>query len=176
MEWVDFLNDPELNSNAKYHSPPNGSYLLGKVVHDVMECLTTYKGYVDIVSQAKIELSDENLSCLSRWSPKVEVWTSTIKYLRSSAEDLPNTSPEWPRLIAQVGQTVVEAPILQNEIRLLTLPLLERPRYIMQSLITTVTRLNLLLQDIQAQEYKRLWTITRYDEPLHHQDDALAQA
>ena len=36
MKWNEFLNDQQLNADTKYHSPPDGEYLFGKIAHDVL--------------------------------------------------------------------------------------------------------------------------------------------
>ena len=49
MKWTEFLTDAELIDIERFHHLPDGEYLFGKVLHDVRECLTTYRGCVEII-------------------------------------------------------------------------------------------------------------------------------
>lgn len=172
MKWEEFLNDPELNSSAEFHSPPDGDYLFGKVLHDVLECLNAYKGWFDeVVSRGKVELPSDTLNKLTKQLPLIEDWVSKLNLLWTHTGKYPSTSPEWPNLIAQIGQVVAEAPLLEKEIATLVIPSSELPKLIVQSITAIVARLNLILQDIQDQEYKRLWTTIRYGDLLNSKNE-----
>jgi len=162
MEWSEFLNDYELNSSSEYPSPPDGKYLFIKVIHDVLECLNGYKECVRIASTLKGDIPESTLNWLVKWETSVDVWAKEIASLSEYFEKLHNTSPEWPKLIAKVGQILTEVPTWKRETEALIWPSSEKPRLIIQTAIRAITKLGLIWNDIQSREYKRLWTILRY--------------
>ena len=164
MKWEQFLNDPELNVAGKYHSPPDGDYLFRKVVHDVLECLNAYKAYLEIAPKTNDgDIPDATFERLNRWSSVVEEWTEKVRSLAMTHPGkYPTTDPEWANLIGEIASIVETTPIFKNEISSLTLPGHGKTREMIESAIKQTIKLELIRQDIQNQEYKRLWTITQY--------------
>ena len=164
MKWEQFLNDPELNIAGKYHSPPDGDYLFRKVVHDVLECLNAYKTSLEIAPKTNdSDIPDATFERLNRWSSVVEGWAEKI---RSLAKTHPGkyltTDPEWANVIGEIATIVETTPIFKSEMQSLTLPSQGKTREVIELAIIQTIKLELIRQDIQNQEYKRLWTITRY--------------
>ena len=162
MQWAEFLSDHELNSEAGYHGPPDGEYLLRKIIHDVRECLSTYKESVRITSALKEEIPAATSDCLDKWKSTIEKWLWDISSLVEKIGSHPPTSPEWEKLIACLGEIIEETPAFRTEMRSLELPTMPAAKQIVQISIRSAEKLDLLWRDIQAQEYKRLWTTLRY--------------
>ena len=166
MKWNEFLDDPELNTDMRYHHLPDGEYLFVKVYHDVLECLTAYKGYMKIAKRMK----DDNTSsimfeCLNRWNVVAEEWASQITLLvKKDVGKYPTYSPEWAKLIATIGTIVNKAPTFRAETEALILPDNDKVRQVIDPAIKQSKKLELIWMDIQNEEYKRLLTIIRYGE------------
>ena len=166
MKWNEFLNDHQLNTNKKYHSPPDGEYLFGKVAHDVLECLTAYKAYLRIA----INLKDDNTAptmfeCLNRWDIVAEEWSLQITSLvKTHIGKYPTKSPEWAKLITSIGNIVTETPNFKAETEALRLPDNDKIKHVIEPAIKQSKKLELIWMDIQNQEYERLWTISRYSD------------
>jgi len=164
MEWAEFLNDNQLNSDKDFHGPPDGEYLFKKVVHDVRECLTSYKGCLEIIEAQSYRLPADTLNCLSKWGSITEGWLTEIARLAEQIGKHPTTSPEWAQLIANIGEIVEQAPTFKSEIESLAMPNEEAARQVIQVAVHQTAKLGLLLRDIQAHDYKRLWTIRKYSD------------
>jgi hypothetical protein len=159
MEWIEFLSDPELNTQSAPFGPPNGRYLCKKVFHDTLECLNTYKECANILSTQQDALSAQTHLWFTKWALLVERWISEINFLSKRCEQLSTESPAWPNIIAQIGEIVNQAPVLEIESQVLEIPATGLGRQTTQIAIHAIKKLNLLRHDIQAREYKRLWTI-----------------
>ena len=164
MKWNEFLNDQQLNADTKYHGPPDGEYLFGKIAHDVLECLTAYKDCLKIVTNLKDDNTAPTMfECLNRWNAVAEEWALQIASLvEKHVGKYPPKSPEWAKLIADIGNIVTETPTFKAEIEVLRLPESDEIRQVIELAIEQSKKLELIWVDIQNQEYKRLWTIIRY--------------
>ena len=162
MEWIEFLNDPELNSRSAAYGPPNGENLCKKVIHDVLECLNNYKECAKIISTLNEELSPESRLWFTKWAQSVEGWISALNALLKQSEYLPTGSSAWPNIIAQVGDVIQQASVLEIESQALDRPTTGSGMQMIQIAIHAMEKLNLLRNDIQAHEYKRLWIIRKY--------------
>jgi hypothetical protein len=157
MNWHDFLNDPELNNSQQI---PNGRYLFGKILHDMLQCLNNYKGCVELMQKGTFssELFNEFISL----SPPIETLLAQIMSLWQYHREISETSDQWPKLIEEVSQIVTETELFFLDLDEYILPIEESDRLIAESVIKTLRTLQLLSADIQAKEYKRLWTIQKY--------------
>ena len=157
MEWNDFLTDPELNDSLL---KPNGRYLFRKILHDTLECLNTYKGYLELMH--KEEFPPQAINWFITKSPIVESLLAQIMPLWHYHQELPETSEQWPKLIEEVEQILTNGAPLLFDLGGLTLAIEDDKHAIAEGAIKTLKALQLLYEDIQAQESKRLWTIQRY--------------
>ena len=157
MNWHDFLNDPELNNSPQI---PNGRYLFGKILHDISQCLNNYKGCVELMQ--KSTLSSELFNEFMSLSPPVETLLAQIMSLWQYHRELPETSDQWPELIEDVSQIVTETELLFFDLDRLTSPIEEADFIIAEGAVKMLRTLKLLAEDIQAKNYKRLWTVQRY--------------
>lgn len=158
MEWVEFMNDPEVDSD--FHSMPLEKYVFGKVMHDVLECLTAFKSYTDLLNKyLKNDIPVDTLAWFTARKDIVEAWVLKTHELSQGYLDQSKPLSEWLQLIEAVADIVREAPILASEFAYLRLPLEDKPRQIVDSAGHTLTKLNLILRDIRAREYKRLYTL-----------------
>jgi hypothetical protein len=161
MQWVEFLDDHDLNTN-QVHSPPNGAYLFRKVIHDVRECLTAYRESVHLVSSMPSALPIETYKCLSKWVSTVETWgTKLTDLVKLNSNYLP-ASPQWAELIAAIGEVIAEAPSFHDEMETLAQPTDAAVEKMVRIATYSAAKLHLLWGDIHAQEYKRLWTTLHY--------------
>jgi hypothetical protein len=158
MEWVEFMNDPEIDSD--FHSMPPEKYLFGKVMHDILECLTAFKSYTDLLNKyLKDEAPVDTLAWFNARKGIIEAWVWRIHELEQGYLDQSKPLSEWLQLIETMADIVGEVPILESEYASLRLPLEDKPRQIVGSAGYTLTKLNLILRDIRAREYKRLYTL-----------------
>ena len=162
MNWIDFLNDPELNSDSAQHEPPSGAYLCKKVAHDILECLNTYVECAKLSSALQDDLPADNYLWFTNWESPVERWISEIDSLWKHSEQLPDESLVCPNLIAQMGEIVAQARLMQIESQALVMPTNNSAMKIMRIAKRAIDKLNLLRYDIQAQNYKRLWITLNY--------------
>jgi hypothetical protein len=156
MKWIDFLTDPELNNSPQ---KPDGRYLFGKILHDTLECLNAYKGYLELIH--KEEFPPGILNWFNSKSPKVESLLTQITALWRYPKELPETSEQWPKLIEEVGQILLSADLLFDFDRF-ALPIEEDKYSIAEGAIKALKTLKILSQDIQTKEYKRLLTVQKY--------------
>jgi len=170
MEWTKFLTDAELNDTEQFHRLPDGEYLFGKILHDVLDCLTRYRGYVEIITRYSEAYPATILNTLIRWNSTVEEWymqtTALDKYLGKHV----NTSIEWAKHIAEIGKIVQGVPDFQAEVTAITPPEEDKARQWLQGVKRNAAALNLIWQDIQAQNYKRLWVTEKYRELISTDD------
>jgi hypothetical protein len=158
MEWVNFLKDSELNKSQR---PPNGRYLFGKILHDVLECLNSYHSYVELM-QKQPGFPPYVLEWFTVRSPIIESLLAQITPLSSYMQQLPETSDQWPILIEKVGQLINSADDSIFELDGFASPSVKFDQDIAKGAIRYLKTLKLLSEDIQAKEYKRLWSILRY--------------
>jgi hypothetical protein len=165
MKWIEFLTDTELNDAEKVYRPPDGEYLFGKVLHDVRECLTSYRGYVEIAVAKREDFSATVICALTHWDSIVEDWYAQTVVLGTQIRKHVSTSAEWAKHIAEVGKIVQDAAVFQAEIdSIAQLETTEEVKRLIELVKQSAAILDLLLQDIQEQNYKRLWTTRRYRE------------
>ena len=165
MEWVEFMNAPEVDSY--FHSMPLEKYLFGKVLHDVLECLTAFKSYTDLLNKyLKDEVSADTLAWFTTRKEIIEAWVWKIHELSQGYLDQSKPLSEWLQLIERMADIIGEAPTLESEYASLSLPLEDKPRQIVGSAGHTLTKLNLILSDIRTREYKRLYTL-RYGDLIN---------
>lgn len=161
MEWSEFLNDHGLNSGM-HPTPPNGKLLFKKVVHDTLECLSGYKECIRIVTTLKENIPGDTVGWLVKWEGSIDMWSRKIILLDKQFGELPSDSLDWPNLIAEVGTILTQVPELRNDAEALTLPTSEKLMLTIQIAIRLTEKLVLIWNDIQAKEYKRLWTLQWY--------------
>lgn len=162
MQWVEFLNDHDLNTSQAHHSSPDGAHLFRKVIHDVRECLTTYRESVRLVSSMPNGLPIKTLKCLTKWVIAVETWGAKLTDLVELDSNYPPASHRWAELIAAIGEIITEAPSFHGEMDTLAEPVDTTVEKIVHIASYSAAKLHLLWRDIHAQEYKRLWTTQRY--------------
>ena len=163
MKWTKFLTDAELTDIERLHRLPDGEYLFGKVLHDVRECLTTYRGCVEIIGTKKDAYSATALHLLIHWDSIVANWYTQTLALSAHLGKYDSTSADWAKHIAEVSDIVQDAPVFQAEIESIAQPeTTEEAKQLIRIVKRSTATLNLLGQDIQAQNYKRLWTTLKY--------------
>ena len=162
MQWDEFLNDHDLNAEKEYHRPPDGEYLFKKVVHDVLECLSSYRADMEIAATLTNDIPAITFRVLNEWNNVVERWLAGIASIVEQAGKHPPESPEWARMIAAIGGIVERAPAFKAELESLSLPSEETAKQIIQISKRQTAKLDLLWQDIHTRNYKRLWTIFQY--------------
>lgn len=163
MKWTEFLTDAELNDIERFHHRPDGEYLFGKILHDVRECLTTYRGCVEIVVTKKEDYSATTLRLLTHWDSIVSDWYAQTLALSEHLGKYDSASGEWAKRIAEVGKIVQDAAVFQAKIEAIAQPeTTEEAKQLIRIAKRSAATLNLLEQDIQAQHYKRLWTTLKY--------------
>ena len=166
MEWIEFLNDPELKAQAALYGMPNGENLCKKVMHDSLECLNTYKECAKIVFALHDELDPQTRQWFAKWTPAIERWVSEINSLAKQGEELPTESLAWSNVITQIGDVVEQASALEIESQVVEIPNTGVGRKVIQIAIRVVESLNLLRHDIISHDYKRLWTIRKYGDSI----------
>lgn len=170
MNWGEFLTDAELNDPEKFHRLPDGEYLFGKALHDVLDCLTRYRGYVEIITRNSKAYPTITLNTLIRWDNTVEEWYTQTIALGKHLGKYVNTSIEWAGHIAEIGKIVQGVPDFQAEVTAITPPEEDEARQWLQGAKRNAATLNLIWQDIQAQNYKRLWVTEKYRELISTDD------
>ncbi|MCP4139021.1 MAG: hypothetical protein GY755_01820 [Chloroflexi bacterium] len=110
------------------------------------------------------EVFQNAFELLDKWKPVLEEWSRQITSLVKKHKKYDFKSLEWVRLISEIGDIVSEAPIFKEELENIKLPKNDEDSQTLRSTILQSKKLELLWLDIQNQEYKRLWTITRYSD------------
>ncbi len=164
MKWHQFLNDQQLSASKQYHNPPNGEYLFGKIVHDVLECLTVYEGCLRIATK----LNESGMpDCLDKWRPIVKEWAEQVTLLAEKHKGkYESKSSEWAKLISDIGNILSEAQTFKAETEKAKLSNKDKTSQMLKSAIRQSQKLELIWADIQNSEYKRLWTVIRYSDLL----------
>ena len=160
MDWSEFQND-DLNS-GEYINPPDGESLFKKVIHDVLECLIGYRECIKLAATMKEDIPENTLSWLFEWKDLTDTWIAEIISLSKQFKELPNDSTEWSNLIPKVGVILTNLPEIREGANVLTLPSSEKSQQLITIAIRFISTLNLIWNDIQANEYGRLWTVQRY--------------
>lgn len=164
MEWARFLTDAELNDTEKFYRLPDGEYLFGKILHDVLDCLTTHRGYVRIITQSSVAYPATTINTLLHWYNTVEGWYVQTRALGKHLGKHESTSMEWARHIAEIGRIVQGTPDFLAEVKTITMPEAEEAKQLLQGIKRNAAALHLIWQDIQAQNYRRLWVTEKYRE------------
>ena len=163
-KWEEFLSDNELN--AHLYLAPNGKYLFGKILHDVLECLTMYLGCLEVIPELA-ENGEEISQDISNWLNlrvlMVESLISEITPLWQYEKELLVESFEWPHLIKRVGLIVARGfPSLLDGYDKLDMTVQSDSHLLVETAINNLRRLQLIWIDIKNEEYKRLWTTRKY--------------
>lgn len=162
-KWQEFLSDDELNDNL--YLTPDGKYLFGKILHDILECLNMYIGCLEVSvhPQLKPEIHQNTLNWLDSKMPTVELLLLEIVPFCQYEKELPVESDEWPRLLERVGVILNQGfPNLLDGYKQLDMPVDSRSSFIVKAAVNNLRKLQLIWIDIQNQEYKRLWSIQKY--------------
>jgi hypothetical protein len=160
MDWSEFQNDD--SNSGEYTNPPDGESLFMKVIHDVLECLTGYRECIKWATTMKEDIPDNTLSWLLQWKEPTDTWIAEIVSLHKKYKDLPVDSLEWLNLIPKIGVILTNVPEVREGANALTLPSSEKSQQLITISIRFISTLNLIWNDIQAKEYRRLWTVQRY--------------
>jgi len=160
MDWSEFQNDD--SNSGEYTKPPDGESLFKKVIHDVLECLIGYRECIKLATTMKEDIPENTLSWLFEWKDLTDTWISEIISLSKQFKELPGESSEWSNLIPKVGVILTNVPQVREGANALTLPSSEKSQQLITIAIRSISTLNLIWNDIQAKEYKRLWTVRRY--------------
>ncbi len=164
MEWEDFLNHPEVK-NANYFMPPD-QYLLGKILHDVLECLNGFNLLHSRVAPKLQNVDDSIINWLADWSLIFEDWVKQItpfwnyykKYDSSFRENIPGLIGEIEQILKEVTPHFVE------KVKEFGLPSNVQSNYwLVESGIHNIERLLIILQAIRNKEYFQLWKTERYE-------------
>jgi hypothetical protein len=100
---------------------------------------------------------------LIHWDNIVADWYTQTLALSTHLGKYDSTSAEWAKHIAEVGKIVQDAAVFQAEIESIAQPeTIEEAKQLIRIAKRSTATLNLLVQDIQAQNYKRLWTTLKY--------------
>ena len=161
MEWEEFLKHPKVIFDTKHYlREPPGEYLYKKMLHDMLECLNGYKGFIEIVSSMQ-DIPDNTRQWLAKWNPLIETWVSDLTMLSKYyyQQKTPHGNMDWPSLIARLGNIPIEAPLQYTEAQTLILPSEELSRDLIKRAIASIARLNLICHHIQNQAYVDLWTM-----------------
>jgi hypothetical protein len=158
VEWQEFINDPEIDTN--FHSMPPEKYLFGKVLHDVLECLTAFTSFTDLLNKyLENNIPVDTLAWFNARKKTMATWVSEIYELSQDYLNQSKSLQAWLHLTETVATLVKEVPQLQSEYIALELPWEDKPRQIVEAAGYTLTKLNLIRGDIHAKEYKRLYTL-----------------
>jgi hypothetical protein len=93
-----------------------------KVLHDVRECLTTYRGCVEIVVTKKEDYSATTLRLVTHWDNIVSDWYAQTLTLSEHHGKYDSASREWAKHIAEVGEIIQDAAVFQVEIESIAQP------------------------------------------------------
>lgn len=170
MNWIEFLTDAELNDPEKFHRLPDGEYLFGKILHDVLDCLTIHRGYVEIITANNQAYPVPTINTVVEWDNITQDWYKQTLTLDEDFGKYESTSIEWARHIAEIGMIVQGVSNFQAEVKTITMPEAEEAKQLLQSIKRNAAALHLLWQDIQAQNYKRLWVTEKYQELISADD------
>jgi hypothetical protein len=77
-KWDLFILDKELNNSPQYHSSPDGRYLFGKILHDVLECLNSYTAVLYLIKQPGVDIPVETRNWLAAKSSSVEATIADV--------------------------------------------------------------------------------------------------
>ncbi|MEM7115675.1 MAG: hypothetical protein AAF614_24755 [Chloroflexota bacterium] len=161
--WGAFLADPELNGKDRRHQDKNGRYLLGKILHDVFECLNGFIGAVALIEHGEYKLSPR----IKRWfvgkTAVCQSFLNELTPLWQHYSNPPTSNEQWPRLIEQIGKTLTTMPTHLAEYDTLLAPINSSKNQFVELAMRYAYRLKAILDDIQQQAYKRLWTTIRYN-------------
>ena len=163
-KWEAFLSDQELINNSNYYNPPDGKYLFGKILHDVLECLNNFTGLLDLMFTGEEEIPTNILSWFRSKRTFVESIINNINSLWKYHHEQSNLDNEWPDLIKIIGMKLDGIPTLALEFEKLKKPSEISESDFVNMAIANINCLSAIHADIQAEEYKRLWIIRKYQE------------
>ena len=161
-KWQAFLSDPELNDNQAFHRPPEGKYLFGKILHDVLECLNNFTAILSLLVSSNVDISKNILHWFTSKKSAIESIITEINPLWRHHEELHVSSNEWPELIQTIGSKLDDVPKIVDEFNALKISLNGLANDLVTMAIANLRGLSVINAEIEAEEYKRLWTTRKY--------------
>lgn len=163
QKWEAFLSDPELYNDE--HHRPDGQYLLGKILHDVLHCLNMSDGcfdLLDLLARENPEIIQLHSTWLMETRSFIQAFIPDITAFWQYVTDLPNESQEWPYLIEKVGQRLDSIPDFVKTFERESVKKDIQDNTAISMILSQLRGLDRIVIDIQAEEYGRLLTIFRY--------------
>jgi hypothetical protein len=160
-KWKAFLLDPELADRPFRHSPPDGKCFLGQILHDTLECLTNFTAILNLMASFEKDISPDTWHWFMAKSTVIESVIAEI-YLLDHHEELPVSSNKWPYLIQKVGAILDNLPEFVDEFDKLNKSSEKPANELITMAIDNLGGVSAINADIQAEEYKRLWTTRKY--------------
>ena len=159
MDWKEFLKHPKVGFDTKRGIKQNpGEYLYKKMLHDMLECLNGYKGYVEIASSLE-DIPDNIQDWLLRWSPQVEAWLSSLTTLSNDyyQENTKYHNVDPYDLIMHLPDVVPEVALQYEEAKTLNISAKVPSGDLLKKAVSSLARLNLICNNIRGQKYLHLW-------------------
>lgn len=160
MRWVDFLTDDELNGVNNYWKP-SGPILFGKIVHDIRQCLGGFRQIAQLSTQIDTTLLVNDQEWLATSVVTIDTWLVNITTIFEHWHEYPEEHPEWPTAFQQLQVSIALTPqVLSHAKKLVATS--TQTELLIQLMIGNLQAAVSIHQDLEVQEYRRLWTTLRY--------------
>ncbi len=159
MKWEEFLNHPKVKSMFSQNLNQSvGDYLYKKMLHDMLECLNGYKGFIKIASSTG-NIPDNIQRWFSKWTSSNEAWTANLTSIAQNHYQIKDVfdDMDWPILLNELAKIPDEIALQNNEAQELTIPSGEPLEGLIKGAVESIARLNLICNYIEQQDYISLF-------------------
>jgi len=139
----------------------DGKYILQKVIHDILDCITSYDECMRIIQPVKNELYPETFNTLATWRREVGNWQSEILLLMKYIEEHPETSTNWRMVIEKIRLVLEKSSDFKIAMQSLIAPNNTASQQLVEIAVRQSMKLELISLALKAQDYEKL-RITRH--------------
>jgi len=135
---------------------PDGEHILKKVIHDILDCITSYDECMRIIQPIKSELHPETFNTLATWRREVDNWHLEILLLMKYTEEHPGTSTNWRMVMEKIRFVIEKSSDFKIAMQSLIVPNNKVPQQLVEIAIRQSMKLELISRALKAQDYEKL--------------------
>jgi len=140
----------------KVSDTPDGEHILKKVIHDILDCITSYNECMRIIQPTKNELHPETFNTLATWRREVDNWRLEILLRTKHTEEHPETSTNWRMVMEKIRFIIEKSSDFKIAMQSLIAPNNKVSQQPVEIAIRQCMKLELICQALKAQDYEKL--------------------
>lgn len=140
----------------KVSDTSDGKHILRKIIHDTLDCITSYEECMRIIQPMENELYPESFYTLATWKREVSNWRSEILLLTKYIEEHPETSTNWMMVIEKIRLIIEKSSDFKIAMQSVIAPENNASQQLVEIAIRQSMKLELISQALKAQDYEKL--------------------